>query len=89
MKIVKTTGKNEENTEGVFQSINDIMVGEVNKLKGTKYTDVVQIVDKDDIQFLRSFMLNYFYNKIKVEFYNTKSSADVFMKTIEYMEKIG
>lgn len=86
MKIVKTTGKNEE---GVFQAINDIMVGEVNKLKGTKYTDVVQIVDKDDIQFLRSFMLNYFYNKIKVEFYNTKSSADVFMKTIEYMEKIG
>ena len=86
MKIVKTTGKNEE---GVFQAINDIMVGEVNKLKGTKYTDVVQIVDKDDIQFLRSFMLNYFYNKVKVEFYNTKSSADVFMKTIEYMEKIG
>ena len=86
MKIVKTTGKNEE---GVFQAINDIMVGEVNKLKGTKYTDVVQIVDKDDIQFLRSFMLNYFYNKIKVEFYNTKSSADVFMKTIEYTEKIG
>ena len=86
MKIVKTTGKNEE---GVFQAINDIMVGEVNKLNGTKYTDVVQIVDKDDIQFLRSFMLNYFYNKIKVEFYNTKSSADVFMKTIEYMEKIG
>lgn len=86
MKIVKTTGKNEE---GVFQAINDIMVGEINKLKGTKYTDVVQIVDKDDIQFLRSFMLNYFYNKIKVEFYNTKSSADVFMKTIEYMEKIG
>jgi len=86
MKIVKTTGKNEE---GVFQAINDIMVGEVNKLKGTKYTDVVQIVDKDDVQFLRSFMLNYFYNKIKVEFYNTKSSADVFMKTIEYMEKIG
>ena len=86
MKMVKTTGKGEE---GVFQSINDIMVGEVNKLKGTKYTDVVQIVDKDDVQFLRSFMLNYFYNKIKVEFYNTKSSADVFMKTIEYMEKIG
>ncbi len=86
MKIVKTTGKNEE---GVFQAINDIMVGEVNKLNGTKYTDVVQIVDEDDIQFLRSFMLNYFYNKIKVEFYNTKSSADVFMKTIEYMEKIG
>ena len=86
MKIVKTTGKNEE---GVFQAINDIMVGEVNKLKGTKYTDVVQIVDKDDVQFLRSFMLNYFYNKIKIEFYNTKSSADVFMKTIEYMEKIG
>ena len=49
MKIVKTTGKNEE---GVFQAINDIMVGEVNKLKGTKYTDVVQIVDKDDVQFL-------------------------------------
>ena len=86
MKIVKTTGKNEE---GVFQAINDIMVGEVNKLNGTKYTDVVQIVDEDDIQFLRSFMLNYFYNKIKIEFYNTKSSADVFMKTIEYMEKIG
>ena len=86
MKIVKTTGKNEE---GVFQAINDIMVGEVNKLNGTKYTDVVQIVDEDDIQFLRSFMLNYFYNKVKVEFYNTKSSADVFMKTIEYMEKIG
>ena len=86
MKIVKTTGKNEE---GVFQAINDIMVGEVNKLNGTKYTDVVQIVDEDDIQFLRSFMLNYFYNKIKVEFYNTKSSADVFMKTIEYIEKIG
>ena len=86
MKIVKTTGKNEE---GVFQAINDIMVGEVTKLKGTKYTDVVQIVDEDDIQFLRSFMLNYFYNKIKIEFYNTKSSADVFMKTIEYMEKIG
>ncbi len=86
MKIVKITGKNEE---GVFQAINDIMVGEINKLKGTKYTDVVQIIDKDDIQFLRSFMLNYFYNKIKVEFYNTKSSADVFMKTIEYMEKIG
>ena len=83
---METVKKNEE---GVFQAINDIMVGEINKLKGTKYTDVVQIVDKDDVQFLRSFMLNYFYNKIKIEFYNTKSSADVFMKTIEYTEKIG
>lgn len=86
---METVKKNEQGSEGVFQSVNDIMVGEVNKLKGTKYTDVVQIVDKDDIQFLRSFMLNYFYNKIKVEFYNTKSSAEVFMKTIEYIEKIG
>ena len=76
-----------DNNEERIKVVNVFMVNEFNKLKGTKYTDVEQITDEEDVQTLITIMSDLFCNEIKTNFYSAKNSINVLTKTIEYLRK--
>ena len=76
-----------DNNEERIKVVNVFMVNEFNKLKGTKYTDVEQITDEEDVQTLITIMSDLFCNGIKTNFYSAKNSINVLTKTIEYLRK--
>jgi hypothetical protein len=72
----------------VFENIDKLMIGQVNKIKGKEYTSIVQVKDEEDLKFIKNFMCNHFLKEIRKDFDKATTGVDVFMKVVKYMDKI-